>query len=1170
MSTLWLALACVFGVSSFVPLARACGSGATRILAQLRNFMLPEIDGGDPGGSSTGRASQLGQRTGTSEPETIEPSTRLSTPEGEGLKLLSVAVESLVEGPLAVTELRLAFDNPWHSHPLARFDMALPAGAAVTRFATRCGDRWDEAEVVERHQGESVYKDRLHAPPESALQAARVSEGFSTRVIRCADAVQELLVAYVQEVHSPATVLALLHGLAPLRTLDVDVRDSASGEVLRSLKLADSLPPSEITILPRPESRALRSGSASVARVVVPELRGRNRLASTLLLVDTSASERLRLRETVRRLEDLVAELAKERPSAPVGLAVFDQTARLLAEGQAKDHLSAGFATLRARGALGATDLGAALRFLAESGVSRRFERVVLATGGDVTTGATERQQLTSAVARLGRLGVRRFDVVTSMRPKDDSLLRSMVTAGLPLPGTIVDERGDGSTLLAALERPAHQRIDVAVPGATWRFPRRLVGVRGGEEVTVYAELAADRPLHVALGGSRVEKPIVQSGEQILVDHAIAGAKVQELTRLPTTPERQTAILELSLAHRLLGPLTTIVGLELLSDYERFGFTGQQLEPIFSLSDHRVVTQHRDNPYAAARAARVPIHLTFRCGEVEMGPWFRYGLPGAPRDSDLVWNDTERDGLPFSAEAVVEPAESAEDGSAGNEQPAESVEGGVAESEQPPESAEGDSTEVGTAGQPGQRRSRSAQGTSQSGYLSDSERATDADWSQFDSWVIGRLPPESIRRIIRANWGRFRGCYREGLLHNPRLEGRVNIRFQIRGDGQLAEAFDSGSTLPDDEVRRCIVRQFWELRFPEPPGGYLVTVVYPLVLTPDTVDREEFANDAEPRVDLARPIPALGPEQQHPEWPRATEAYRGRFGQIMTALRAGLQVQAEGEVNSWLAEAPRAPLAWIALGEVAEAEGDTELAERAYGALMDLYSSRPDLHRYAGIRLERIGTPSALALVVDTYRRLLGVHPARTSGYHLLALALVKQGRYREAFAVTERGLGRAQAGPRSGMTRVLAEDLGLIAAAWAAAEPSKRSAIERRSIALGGAIATEPSTRSFLVWESDVDVDLHAYSSRGDHAYAARPVVTGVGQLVTDSIAFGPELLRLSNPLRAGDIEIQAQYRRIGPLGFELGSLEVVEHDGRGRLQFATHPYVVMRDQAFVELASY
>jgi hypothetical protein len=95
----------------------------------------------------------------------------------------------------------------------------------------------------------------------------------------------------------------------------------------------------------------------------------------------------------------------------------------------------------------------------------------------------------------------------------------------------------------------------------------------------------------------------------------------------------------------------------------------------------------------------------------------------------------------------------------------------------------------------------------------------------------GHLPPEVIQRIVRQNFGRFTFCYQNGLKNNPNLEGRVSVKFVIGRDGAVQVAADGGSDIPDATVRQCVVSSFASLSFPPPDSG-MVTVVYPLMFTP--------------------------------------------------------------------------------------------------------------------------------------------------------------------------------------------------------------------------------------------------------------------------------------------------------------------------------------------------
>ena len=98
--------------------------------------------------------------------------------------------------------------------------------------------------------------------------------------------------------------------------------------------------------------------------------------------------------------------------------------------------------------------------------------------------------------------------------------------------------------------------------------------------------------------------------------------------------------------------------------------------------------------------------------------------------------------------------------------------------------------------------------------------------------VSGRLGAEIIQRIVRLSFGRFRGCYENGLRDNPALEGRVTTRFLIARDGTVAVSGDGGSDMPDAKVVSCVVGAFAQLSFPEPAGG-TVTVDYPIAFSPE-------------------------------------------------------------------------------------------------------------------------------------------------------------------------------------------------------------------------------------------------------------------------------------------------------------------------------------------------
>jgi hypothetical protein len=93
--------------------------------------------------------------------------------------------------------------------------------------------------------------------------------------------------------------------------------------------------------------------------------------------------------------------------------------------------------------------------------------------------------------------------------------------------------------------------------------------------------------------------------------------------------------------------------------------------------------------------------------------------------------------------------------------------------------------------------------------------------------IQGRLPPEVVRRIIRANFPRFRACYEQGLKRDPGLKGTVGVRFIIDTTGAVESANLSAGSMSDGQVSACVLGVYRTLSFPEPEGGK-VLVTYPI------------------------------------------------------------------------------------------------------------------------------------------------------------------------------------------------------------------------------------------------------------------------------------------------------------------------------------------------------
>jgi hypothetical protein len=292
----------------------------------------------------------------------------------------------------------------------------------------------------------------------------------------------------------------------------------------------------------------------------------------------------------------------------------------------------------------------------------------------------------------------------------------------------------------------------------------------------------------------------------------------------------------------------------------------------------------------------------------------------------------------------------------------------------------------------------------------------------------------------------------------------------------------------------------------------------------------------------------------------------------MDELARGDKEGALDEARQWRSTQSGDEMALLGLGEAYEAKKDLVNAARAYGSIFELFSFRADSRRFAGERLERLDDPRALLLATDTFAKAATERPDHPASHRLYAFALLKAGQFAKAFDAIEAGVNRSYPEGRFlGADRILREDMGLIAAAWARAEPEKRSAIFARVHADGGSEENEPSLRFVLVWETDAnDVDFHIYDGRGGHAYYRQKQLASGGELYADvTTGYGPECftIRGAPVTRAYPYTLQAHYFSRGPMGYGMGKLEILDHDGKGKIAFDERPFVVMADRAFVDL---
>ncbi|HEV7555603.1 MAG TPA: VIT domain-containing protein [Kofleriaceae bacterium] len=305
------------------------------------------------------------------------------------------------------------------------------------------------------------------------------------------------------------------------------------------------------------------------------------------------------------------------------------------------------------------------------------------------------------------------------------------------------------------------------------------------------------------------------------------------------------------------------------------------------------------------------------------------------------------------------------------------------------------------------------------------------------------------------------------------------------------------------------------------------------------------------------------------EMPPKTDPLKGPLGEIEGMIRAGDPKGALAKAHAWHAKEPGDVLALIALGDSFEANKNVATAARVYGSIIDLYPSRADFRRFAGERLERIGQHP---LVIDTYRRAVEQRPDHLTGHRLLAYALLRDGQYAEAFAAILAGVDQKYPeGRYLGGDRVLAEDAGMIGAAYLA-HGGKRDDITAELAKRNTKLATEPSTRFIMYWETDAnDVDFHIRDAHGGHAWYSSKHLPSGGDLYADiTTGYGPECFAIQGAPKGGPYQLSINYFSQGPMGYGMGLLEIQKFDGKGGLAFEDRPYVIMNDHAFVDLGKF
>jgi hypothetical protein len=300
-----------------------------------------------------------------------------------------------------------------------------------------------------------------------------------------------------------------------------------------------------------------------------------------------------------------------------------------------------------------------------------------------------------------------------------------------------------------------------------------------------------------------VEKPLLQ--------RSFARAKIESLLERQAKEGQDARIAQeiigLSTSHRVLSPYTSLLVLETEADYKRFKIDRRALSDILTVEDGRLAVLKRSEikeikhkPVAKKEAEAMTAQLSAAMQEADP-PVTRSRAERQTTPADAggnLWGDSIGDA--FGA-------------------------GGLGLSG----IGEGGGGEPGRLGSAAPSRASGGAATgSGRGRTAGAHRTRPPQIRMGATSVSGRLPPEVIQWIVRRNFNRFRNCYEGGLRTNPKLAGRVAVKFTIERSGEIADVSVASADLPDPAVVACVKRTFASLSFPQPEGGFIV-VIYPLI-----------------------------------------------------------------------------------------------------------------------------------------------------------------------------------------------------------------------------------------------------------------------------------------------------------------------------------------------------
>ena len=248
---------------------------------------------------------------------------------------------------------------------------------------------------------------------------------------------------------------------------------------------------------------------------------------------------------------------------------------------------------------------------------------------------------------------------------------------------------------------------------------------------------------------------------------------------------------------------------------------------------------------------------------------------------------------------------------------------------------------------------------------------------------------------------------------------------------------------------------------------------------------------------------------------------------------------------AWQPYDPENPQVYEVLGNADEHLGNGSEAARAYGSIIEVAASKPELLQRAGLLLVRVGRAS---LAETPLRRALELRPDRVNSYRHLALMLWLEGRADEAARVLESATRQTFPNWYGDAQRVVREELGYVYRTIIRKSPQRLGEIADRAHGLGVDLNRRDALRVSLAWETDAnDVDLHVVDPAGEECfYSHKETKSGLRLYEDITQGLGPEVIR-TEELDRGTYHVGVRYFAAGPMGVSRGIVVVMRDRGEG-----------------------